>query len=118
MKSPASKSSRPLPPASAANYAVNFFALALFFAGIFFVYARWPSWNVADAMGIGLLVTIVFLWIYDLRVLKVPWRPSTGLGARGKFDRRRLVIKLIGLNGTFLKKKGGSCATVSFLRKT
>ncbi|MCB9771989.1 MAG: DUF1295 domain-containing protein [Candidatus Omnitrophica bacterium] len=50
---------------------------------------------------ISLVLTVGLLWIHDLCYVNVQRRNSTGLMPPGAIDKGRIVIKLIGLYGTF-----------------
>ena len=90
-------------PVSASSYWMNLLAVSLFFASLFIFSNTFPAIGSLLLTTLSLLCTIIPLWLYDFCVLKVQNRSSTELSRQpGPIDRERLVIKLIGLYGTFL----------------
>ncbi len=88
---------------SSSNYLINLFCLIFFFATMFFLHRKFPQMGAVLLTIICLLAVALPLWLYDFLHLKVHKRPSTGLRVqRGKINRQRVFIKLIGLHGTFL----------------
>ena len=95
--------SKKFPPLSCSNYAINFLCLIFFFVALFSFHKILPGIKIEHLTLLSLLSMAIPLWLYDLLYLRVYRRPSTGLvEQRGPVNRERLVIKLIGLSGTFL----------------
>ncbi|MBF0521904.1 MAG: hypothetical protein HQL24_02490 [Candidatus Omnitrophica bacterium] len=93
----------PSPPGSCTNYTVNILFLGIFFGLMYGLINLFPQMPLAWLSCSCLLATVIPLSLYELLVLKTYQRPSTGLLAKtGEFNRERVVIKLIGLVGTFL----------------
>jgi len=70
---------------------------------MFIFHKTFPQTTFVQLTMACLLTTAIPLWFYDFLYLRVHQRPSTGLAQKpGKVDRHRLVVKLIGLYGTFL----------------
>lgn len=90
-------------PRTSSNFAMNLVSCVLFFATTHFLWNVLPQSNSIQKVLTGLLIAAVPLWIYDLSVLRVQERESTGLNkTAGRSDGNRLITKLIGLYGTFL----------------
>lgn len=90
-------------PKSSSDYRINLFCLLFFFGTIFFLRHQFPAIESTLLTTICLLATAIPLGLYDLIHVQVHKRPSTGLlASAGEVDTKRLVIKLIGLHGTFL----------------
>ena len=69
---------------------------------MFLLHGAFPSLDYDELTIFCLLATVIPLWLYDFIFARVYNRPSTNLSAqRSKPDRRRVVIKLIGLYATF-----------------
>ncbi len=90
-------------PSSSSNFWFNLLVVGLFFSLILFVFRFFP---VGQTRVLGIVVCLFIaagiLAIKDLYYLKVYKDISTGLTQANAFDRQRVVIKLIGLYGTFL----------------
>lgn len=90
-------------PKTSSNFWVNLCSCFIFFivAGTLRIFL--PNAGDIDCVLLSLLIAVIPLWIYDLSVLHVHKRDSTGLSwSAGQGDLKRLVVKLIGLYGTFL----------------
>lgn len=97
-----SDSKKSIPPSSS-NYWINLFSPVLFLAAVNFLHSSFPQMAMVKLTTLGLLVSVIPLWIFDFISAEVHKRPSAGLLAQPrKFNRERVVIKLIGLYGTFL----------------
>lgn len=90
-------------PLSASDFRINLLCVVLFFAAMYFLRSSFPKMGTLPLTLSCLFITVVPLWFYDLICLRVHKRLTTGLLDKpGQVDRQRLVIKLIGLCGTFL----------------
>src|SRR3989338_10849151 len=97
-----SKTAAPLLPRSTSNFGINLLGVFLFFAAMFLLHSAFPSLDYDELAIFCLLATVIPLWLYDFIYVRVYIRPSAGLSTgRSKPDRRRVVIKLIGLYATF-----------------
>lgn len=92
-----------LPVSSASNYYINLFCLIFFFAALVILHHVFPAMTVVKVTAWSLLAIVIPLGLYDLASARVQKRPSAGVDTylRG-VDKQRLVIKLIGLYGTFV----------------
>ncbi len=89
-------------PSSSSSFGFNFLALLLFLTLARVAFQLFSvQWQIAWITGC-LLITAGVLGIYDCHYRKVYRRCSTGLTRVGPLDTQRLVVKLIGLFGTFL----------------
>ena len=89
-------------PSSSSSFGFNFLALLLFLT---LAWAGFQLFSVQTQIvwiTVCLLITAGVLGMYDWHYRKVSLRCSTGLMRAGPRDEQRLVIKLIGLFGTFL----------------
>lgn len=90
-------------PETSANFWLNLVSCALFFCAVDWLKDLFPQWGTVPLVLAGLLAAVFPLWIYDLLVVRVGLRPSTGLKeTNSQADLKRVVIKLIGLYATFL----------------
>ena len=91
------------PPATSANFLLNLACCVLFFVAMHLLRYFFPHDETLRLVLIGLIITAIPLWLYDLFYLKVYKRPSAGLLIKsGETNLQRLVFKLIGLYFTYL----------------
>lgn len=65
--------------------------------------SSFPNLGIIDHVLLALLIAVLPLWAVDLFYFHVQRRPTTGLSeSAGRGDPSRLIVKLIGLYGTFL----------------
>ncbi|MBF0484060.1 MAG: 2-amino-4-hydroxy-6-hydroxymethyldihydropteridine diphosphokinase [Candidatus Omnitrophica bacterium] len=89
-------------PRSSSSYWANFFALGFFFAAIYFLHYFFPNLKSVWLMSFSLLAVLFPLVVYEILVLKVHRRESTGLADKlNAVDISRVLTKLLGLFGTF-----------------
>lgn len=90
-------------PASSSSFWVNLAACLVFLTSLFWLPAFFPHWSVLKISSASLLLMFLIVAGYEVLVLKVYQRSSTNLHRTPDlFNPQRLVIKLIGLYGTFL----------------
>lgn len=90
-------------PKTSSSFWINLYSCVLFFISAGFLGVILPSTGIIDRVLLSLLIAVIPLWVYDLLCLHVHKRASTGLSpSAGQGDLKRLVVKLIGLYGTFL----------------
>ncbi len=90
-------------PLSSSNYYINLFCLIFFFAVMIMLHHVLPEITTIKITTLSLLATVIPLWLYDFVSVGVQKRPSTGLDIYlREVDKERLVVKLIGLYGTFV----------------
>ncbi len=89
------------PPASTSSFRFNLFVVFLFLLFTKLIFKLYPQQSPVFLMAVGLLFSAGILWIRDLYFLQVYKRSSTGLTVAGACDPQRVIIKLIGLYGTF-----------------
>ena len=101
MNNPKTRTLEPL-PASSCDYWINLLCLIIFFATLALLYQNFPQTEIFLLSTICLLATVIPLWLHDLLQARVHQRPSTGLLAQaGEVNKQRIIVKLIGLYGTF-----------------
>ncbi len=89
-------------PVSSCDYWINLFCLIIFFAVLTLVHEYFPKIEIFLLATIGLLATVIPLWLNDFLELRAYKRSSTGLLDRpGEVNQQRIIVKLIGLYGTF-----------------
>ncbi len=97
------KTPKPPPPKSSSNYTINLLGVLIFFSAIFVIHKTFPAIGKPLLTIIGILLTIIPLWIYDFCSLRVHKRPSAGLDRTpNKPEKGRLMLKLIALYATFM----------------
>lgn len=91
-------------PESAANYWVNLLCVLAFFAVIFGAHTLVPNLSAVQLTVIALLATVIPIWMYDIGVVAVYNRSSTGLkpGSITPINHSRVLIKLTGLLATLI----------------
>lgn len=90
-------------PDSASNYRVNLFCLLFFFALMYYLHNHFPQLEYVHLAVMCLLATVIPIWLYEFFGSRVHKRPSTGLILTSRsINKQRIIIKLIGLYGTFL----------------
>ena len=89
-------------PDSSSNYWVNLVCLLFFFGPMFFLHRAFPQMETIHLTTICLLATVIPLGLNDFLSVGVHRRSSAGLLVQpGNVNKERLVIKLVGLYGTF-----------------
>lgn len=90
-------------PSSAANYTINLFCVIFFFAIMGSLYYFFPQAKPITLTTASLCLILIPLALYDLLYDRVYKRKSTGLLSEpGKVNKKRLIIKLVGLYATFV----------------
>lgn len=89
-------------PVSSSNFRINFLVFFLFVLAERLLFNLFPTAAPGILCFAGMFFAAALLMFYDLTVVKVHLRQSTGLSVPGPINHERVVLKLIGLYTTVI----------------